>query len=401
MCVVSKQSNIQSCFIYSKMERYIRESFFNPILHILPILLFLVLEDVSDMTNAWLYSLPAAFLLQGYVWIYYKSIFRWHLVSSAVYLSIGIIITLVNVKGLSVPFNIVFGELVAATFMLLLALFKKFFFKVAVSMTSKKMAMQNNLNELVRMAYIFCFLFLLFVIVYTFYYYEVQDHAHHTLVFIYQLYITLLIMAIIYEFIRVYTIRDHLSKEEWLPIVDNIGQEIGSIQREESFLGDIKHIHPVVRVIVVEGNRIFLRKNSFKEDVDLLKWDNALTSHMLLKESSEKCIQRSFQQMYGVTNIHPIFLSNYLLENHKEIQFVHLYISCRLHDIHPNPEYSNAVKWWTIQQIKEELESGIFTESFIKEYTLLQRSGLIDTGKCNCECKLRDHIEGRVWVVGN
>ena len=378
------------------MKEHIKASFFNPILHILPILIFLVLEDVSGKTTAWLFSFPVALLLLGYVLIYYKSIFRWHLVSTAVYLSIGVITTLVDSKAFPVPFNVVFGELVAATFMFTLVLFRKFFFRVAVSMTSKKMAMQNNLNELVRMANIYIIIFLLFSVCYLLDYYFFQDQSHYTLVFIYQLYVTALIMVIIYESIRVFAIRGHLLKEEWLPIVNEKGQEIGSIQRQESFAESKKHIHPVVRVIVIEGNRIFLRKNGCKNDADLSKWDNAICSHLRLKESAEECIQRASKQLYGGANINPIFLSNYLIDNQQGRQFVQLYISCRLEDIQPNLEYSNAVKWWTMQQINEELQSGIFTDCFLREFELLQRSGLIDAGKCNCECKLRDEIDSRI-----
>lgn len=377
------------------MKKYIRESFFNPILHLLPILIFLVLEDVLGNTVAWVFSFPIALLILGYVLIFYKSIYRWHLLSTAVYLSIAVVVTLFDSKFLPVPFEVVFGELVAATFMFVLVFFRKFFFKLAVSMTSKKMGMQNNLNELVRTANVFIIIFLSFVVIYLLGFYFVQDQLHYTLVFLYQLYVVSLILAVIYEFIRVFAIRGHLLKEEWLPIVNEKGQEIGSIQRQESLSEPKNHIHPVVRVIIIEGNRIFLRRNSCKNDVNISKWDNALYSHIRLKESAEDCIRRASQQLYGVANIHPIALSNYLIDNAQERQFVHLFVSCRLHDIQTNPEYSNAVKWWTMQQINEELESGIFTDCFLKEYALLQRSGLIDAGKCSCECALRDEIESR------
>lgn len=374
------------------MKKHIKLSFFNPILHILPILIFLVLEDVSDKTNAWLFSFPVAMLLLGYVMIFYKSIYRWHLLSTAVYLCIGTITTVVDTESLPVPFGVVFGELIAAVFMFVLVLFRKFFFRVAASMTSKKMTMQNNLNELVRMANVFIIIFLSFAVAYLLDFYFIQNQSHYTLVFLYQLYVASLILAIIYEFIRVFAIRGHLLKEEWLPIVNEKGQEIGSIQRQESLLNPKKYIHPVVRVIIVEGNRIFLRENGCRDDADRSKWDNAICSHLRMKESEEECIQRSSQQLYGVADIHPIFLSNYLIDNQQGRQLVQLYISCRLENITPNPEYSNAVKWWTMQQINEELQSGIFTNSFLKEYELLLRSGLIDAGRCTCECKLRDEV---------
>ena len=396
MCVVNNQDNTQSCFFCNMMKKYIRETFFNPVLHILPTLIFLVLDDIYGITTAWVVSLPVALLLFGYVLISYQSIYRWHLFSTGVYMLIGIIVTVFDKKIIPEPFNVVFGELVAATFTLLLVIFKDFFYRMVVSVTSKRIAMQNNLNELFRTVNIVTIILLTFVLVYLIDLYIVQDPAHYTLSFIYQLYVVLLILLILYEFIRVFAVRGHLLKEEWLPIVTENGQEIGSVQLDVSLSEPKKYIHPVVRVIVIEGNRIFLRKNSCKKDVDGSKWDNAICSHLRLKESITDCIDRSSKELYGITNINPAFLSVYYFENSCERQYVHLFISCRLNDVHPNPELSDAVKWWTIQQINEELESGIFTDNFLKEYDILQRSGLIDTGRCTCECKLRDEIDNRI-----
>jgi isopentenyldiphosphate isomerase len=396
LCVVNNQDNTQSCFFCNMMKKYIRETFFNPILHILPVLIFLVLDDVYGNTMAWLVSLPVALLLFGYVLIYYKSIYRWHLFSTSVYLLIGLIISVFEDNFIPEPLDMVFGELVAATFTFFLVLFKSFFYRMMVSVTSKRIAMLNNLNELIRTVNIVTIILLAFVFVYLIDLYLVQDSTHFTLNFIYQLYVLLLILLIIYEFIRVSAVRGRLLKEEWLPIVTEGGQEIGSTQQEASLSEPKKYIHPMVRVIVIEGNRIFLRKNTCKKDIDGSKWDNAICSHLRLKEDIPQCIRRSSEELYGITDINPVFLSGYYFENSCERQYVHLFVSCRLNDIHPNPELSDAVKWWTLQQINEELESGIFTDNFLKEYEILQRSGLIDTGRCSCECKLRDEIDSRI-----
>lgn len=383
-------------FFYNIMKTYIRESFFNPILHILPALIFLVLDDIYGKTIAWVFSLPVASLLFVYVLVFYKSIYRWHLFSLCIYLLLGIIVTAFEDKFIPEPFSRVFGELVAATFTLLLLLFKNYFYRMVVSVTSRRVAMQNNLNELIRTVNIVSVIFILFVVSYLIDFYFVRDASHSSLNFIYQLYIFLLILLVLYEFIRVFAVRGRLLKEEWLPIVNERGEEIGSIQQEVSLSEQKKYIHPVIRVIVIEGNRIFLRKNSCKKDIDGSKWDNAICSHLRLKESIQDCIFRSAEELYGITDINPVFLSSYLFENSCERQYVHLFISCRMNDVHPNPELSDAVKWWTIQQINQELESGIFTDSFLKEYDILQRSGLIDTGRCTCECKLRDEIDSRI-----
>jgi hypothetical protein len=55
-------------------------------------------------------------------------------------------------------------------------------------------------------------------------------------------------------------------------------------------------------------------------------------------------------------------------------------------------KFIDQTKWWTQQQIEDNLDAGIFTENFKIEYDLLKRSGLLETGKCECSCKLKDTI---------
>ncbi|HZK69490.1 MAG TPA: hypothetical protein VFC36_07850, partial [Paludibacter sp.] len=76
----------------------------------------------------------------------------------------------------------------------------------------------------------------------------------------------------------------------------------------------------------------------------------------------------------------------------KEHQYAFLFVSCQLTEINPNPTFIELTKWWTQQQIEENLDKAIFTENFKIEYDLLQRSGLLETGKCQCNCKLKEVI---------
>ncbi len=378
------------------LKKFISESFFNPIFHILPIIVFLVVEDFYGIFKAWTFSFPLALLLVGYVLIFYKSIFHWHLISTLVYLLIGLIITFLKSQLIPAPYDMVIGEIVAVSFMLILFLFRSLIYRFVVSVSSKKISMENNLNELVRTTNIFAIIFSIFSIAYVFAYLNVVENLAATLTFIYQSYTLLMILVIIYELIRVSAIRGRLMKEEWLPIVNENGREIGSINYHTSLSNEHKkYMHPVVRLIVIEGNKIFLRKTSCKDDIHPAQWDNAICSHLNLNEKIAECIQRAVGKTYGITDIKPVFLANYQIENTCEVQYVHLFISCKLQDAIPNSSLTDHVKWWTIQQINEELESGIFTDNFLKEYELLKRSGLIDTGKCTCDCQLRDEIESR------
>ena len=72
-----------------KLRKQIRESFFNPILHFLPLILFLVIDDFWGMSVAWKISFPIALILLVYVYYVYHRIFTWHLIFTVVYLLVS------------------------------------------------------------------------------------------------------------------------------------------------------------------------------------------------------------------------------------------------------------------------------------------------------------------------
>ena len=199
-------------FFEQMLKKYISESFFNPILHVLPILAFLLAEDFYGVTKAWIISFPLAILMVGYVLLLYKSILPWYLVSVTVYFIVGVIVTFILLNDVPLPYHVVMGELVALGFMLLLLIFKKLIYKLVVSISSKKLSMENNLNELIRTTNTFSVLFALFSLTYVCVYLFVFNQESVALTFIYQIYTTLIIMVSLYETIRVMAVRGNLLK---------------------------------------------------------------------------------------------------------------------------------------------------------------------------------------------
>jgi len=91
-------------------------------------------------------------------------------------------------------------------------------------------------------------------------------------------------------------------------------------------------------------------------------------------------------------NFKYMYLSNYTIECKREKQYAFLFISCQQVEYDLNPTFSEQTKWWTQEQIKDNLATGIFTDNFLTEFDLLQRSGLLETGKCHCNCRLKEAI---------
>ena len=87
-----------------------------------------------------------------------------------------------------------------------------------------------------------------------------------------------------------------------------------------------------------------------------------------------------------------MYLSNYTVEVKNEKQYAFLFVSCLQAEYKFNNENLEQTKWWTQRQIEDNLKEGVFSENFKVEFDLLQRSGLLETGKCECSCKMRDII---------
>ena len=74
-----------------KLRKQIRESFFNPVLHFLPLLVFLIVDEFSGMNLAWKISFPTALVLLTYIYFAYKRLFTWHLVFTFLFVAVNVV----------------------------------------------------------------------------------------------------------------------------------------------------------------------------------------------------------------------------------------------------------------------------------------------------------------------
>ena len=187
-------------------------------------------------------------------------------------------------------------------------------------------------------------------------------------------------------------VRSKLIREEWLPIVNNQGKIIGSIQHTISLNDEKNYQHPVVRILFVDKGMILLNKKTDTNGKITDMWDSTLAAHVVMEETIEQCVARTVKKKLDIDDFKYMFLSNYMVDCKNEIQYSFLFISCMMSDFKLSDRFVQQAKWWTQSQIEENLTTGIFTDSFKTEYDLLKRSGLLETGKCECNCRLKQVI---------
>jgi len=373
-----------------KLRKQIKESFFNPILHFLPLIVFLVVDDFCGMSVAWKVSFPLALILLVYVYVVYNRIFSWHVLFTLMFVGVSVIAGLVRYLTVFKGEDEIVAEFVLLVFLLLAVLFRKKIQKAVLKLIPDVIPMSNNFEELYRVIWVFLFVLLLYVSSFLI----IQVTAESILLYQHMLqyvYVSVVLFLAVYEVLRVQIIRAKLLREEWWPIVNNQGKIIGSIQHITSLNDEKKYLHPVIRVLVVDKGMVLLQRRSDDSLIFSGLWDTAISNHVKMGETIEHCVDRASEACL-LGGMKCMYLANYTIELDKENHYAFLFVSCQQSEVTFNSNHSPQLKWWTQQQIEENLEVGIFTDNFRIEFELLQRSGLLETGKCECSCKLRDVI---------
>ncbi len=358
-----------------ELQKQIKESFFNPIIHFLPLLFFVVADDLWGTKIAWLLSFPAALCMFIYVFIYYRRLFIWNLFMSIGYFFVGFSTTFIP---LITKNQFIIQSIDELTFVVLL-LYSILYKNMGTRFCCKDVPLFNNLNELNRVSYLILFILLGYSVSKLFIFQK--NIPDNYLNLIDNIYFWSLFSTILYETIRVYFIRKKLLKEDWLPIVDTEGKVIGSCQYQPNLTPNKKHLHPVVRCYFIDKGMVLLQQRKSDDVTDPLFWDASVSKHIRLGETIEQTLQERGKRLYNVDLSKSMFLTKYVHRGIFNNQFIYLFITCRK-DLDTFCEDYESVKWWTTSQIEDNLDKGIFTRRFENEYKILQRSGIIETPKC-------------------
>lgn len=372
-------------------RKHINESFFNPILHFIPLLLFLFINDNFGCSFALeiVYFVVVAILVYSY--IMYANIYKYLGISYLVSSIIFAIIIFFPENLVSSNIKPVIGEIITMSSFILILILQKRITAFVSAVTPRRVAMANNIDEHFRIVWLITAIITFYVTIYIIAVFLFNSSTTF-LKFIRTTHWAILFFVLFYEFIRVTLIRIQLFKEEWWPIVNDKGTVIGSIQSQESISGVEKYRHPIVRGILINDSKIFLQKRTSKDPQYPYLWDVAISNHLRMNETVEQCIYRTSHENYGMKDIKPILLSQYVHDTETEKQYNYLFLICNLKVVDINPDMIDCVKWWTIQQIEDNINSGIFTQSFVKELEILKRSGLIENGTYHCNCNLKKTV---------
>jgi isopentenyldiphosphate isomerase len=377
-----------------RIKQQIKESFFNPVLHFLPLIVFMIVDDFWGLTAAWISALAVTFIILIHVYFSYRKVLEWFLFSASIFLVVASIGTFIPYEKLPAIFRLISIKYILLVIFALSLIFRKKIELFIDGRNKKMLSMQNNFDELFNMMWLLGSVIFIYVHIYILAFVFEGSHLQDKLEIIHYSYVFVLFAVMLYQIMRVTFVRFRLLREEWWPIVNEQGKTIGSIQHNASLSDTNKYMHPIIRVFLIDNNRIFLQKRTEKSLVFPGLWDTTISNHIRLNETIEQCVQRTAFERYNLEHLRPIFLSNYMHETADEFHYAFLFVACRLPFTDFNKDYIDHAKWWTLAQIEDNIDAGIFTDNLLIELDLLKRSGLLDSGSCNCECNLKDTIDG-------
>lgn len=158
------------------------------------------------------------------------------------------------------------------------------------------------------------------------------------------------------------------NNDELLPKINENGTVIGSITRGEAHNGK-KFLHPVVHLHVFNSNGdIYLQHRPEWKTIQPNKWDTACGGHVAYGEDIETALIREVKEEIGITDFTPIFVDKYIFESNIDREYVYVFKTIYDKKICPNEKELNGGKFFSQQEIKNNIGKGIFTPNFELEY---------------------------------
>ena len=371
----------------NKNKRQINDSFFNPIYFFLLMLVYLLADIMSENTGlVWVGLLLIGIVLDIYIYIAFRRLFYWYLFSTGIFLIVCATATFFP-HILPEEILLVADGFVCLFFFIILLLFRKQFSRVSESLVNKLLPMTNNLSEMFKTLIAIMSIITVSILVYfvSLLFLPLTDALSALKI----TYVALVAILIIYETIKVKVVRDKLREESWWYIVNEHGKIIGNIEHSESLYGEKKYLHPLIKVVFIDNNRIYLQKMKSNCYISPGLWNSAVFGHVLVNETVEDTASRMIKLFYKREDLNYFYLSNYVYESKLEKQYVFLFVARNIGNVVPDPLLIDQAKWWTIPQLEDNLKTGALAEDFIREYGIIKRSGLLEISGCDCECKLK------------
>jgi hypothetical protein len=204
--------------------------------------------------------------------------------------------------------------------------------------------------------------------------YQLFPENYHTVhldrIIYYYILFLLIALHYLYEGLQWSLLNKQIRQEEWLPIVDESGSVHGKIAMSVSHNND-KYLHPIIRIALIHKGMLFLKQQT-NESRQL---DYPFKRYLRFRETLEEGVKEAFIKNGGTADLSARFVFRYIYPETNRL--VYLY-ACNIPDEKTiNDLHLEEGKWWTSKQIDDNLNTGLFSSYFEKEYEFLNTTILM------------------------
>ena len=159
--------------------------------------------------------------------------------------------------------------------------------------------------------------------------------------------------------------KEHL---EMFPLIDETGHVVGRATRAYCHGGSMA-LHPVVHLHITDlQGRVYLQKRSMKKDIAPGLWDTSVGGHVDFGESLEEAVRREAHEELGlIFRNEPRFLFQYVWQSGRERELVTAFHIVYTGRLNPDHDEVDEGRFWTLDELRLQLDKGVFTEQFEKE----------------------------------
>ncbi len=356
-----------------------REPLLNTALGLLPWLIFVIIQNFTSYNNA----LIIGFISWVLFMIYYSFIKQNQVIQILLKISGGVLLVQVVCPIIRIPelYTTIFCEIIL---LVVLWFFNHFKQKIKRSYLRRESSYTKKSKSLAlsEMFYVIhicrdtLFIHLTIVFIYSL----LPEDFHLELLdkFIYkQLGIILMTLVILYEHVRLSIIKRKLAKEDWLPVCNETGRIIGKVAKSISFKSKNQFLHPVVRVALAYKGLLYLTERPSHFISNPNKIDHPFEEYIRFNQDLNSAVNEVILKRSNATDLPFRFIFKYLYKNDQTNRLIYLYI-IPIHDEETMNKISlEGGKLWTEKQIEENLDKGVFSEYFEKEYEILKETVLM------------------------
>ncbi len=135
-------------------------------------------------------------------------------------------------------------------------------------------------------------------------------------------------------------------------------------------------MHPVVHLhILRRDEKLYLQKRSMKKKLLPGYWDTAVGGHVSFGEGVLEALYREASEELGFTEFNPIPVTTYVFWGNHECELVNVF-ACVGNNFSPKPDHDEVSegRWWSAEEIEENLGKSILTPNFEQEYVRIRKA---------------------------